>query len=635
VDENSILKPEARSLFINRCNAIKHYFAEDTHYTNTATLGVPAHEVVRLAKRCLSTHPDGRIYGFRALIPGSRLKAYTRKSKVIADVGQKFGWSGVFTSLLNNNPEIADLIERNVYKSGRRSELFESKVSVKHLHKLFLDECRSLGLELSKAYPFNTVKCGYGSLAKYVLKLQQDKPLLAAKANFTADAVKKLSTSDGSERPVTRAFQRVECDAHHIDAIFCILVPSIFGELIPKIIKRLWVIVVQEVISKAVLGYHLSIREECNSDDVLQAIKASLTTWVPRQLTIPQLQYHVHAGFPSSFNQRLSGVIWDEFSVDQALANLSSRVASKLDLISNGNTKALVVNRHIPDDRPFVERFFKTLEEGGFHRLPNTTGNGKDDPRRKNPELAACKYFIQFEHLEEIIDVLIANYNATPHSSIGQRSPLEYLNYLTSADTFNLRYADVDEVSSLMAINKKVIVKGSLKEGRRPYINFYGVKYSSDSLRRAYHLIGKSITVEADIKDLRVLHAYSPQGAAIGSLTAATPWHLTPHSLLMRQTINSLVTRKMIHFTSNSDPIRALLDYLEKSIHKGGGIPPVYLEARRILSQDLCPANDKSMQYGEVENKLETKKTKTLPKGLQQNKSDSAKLPPPRKIIFA
>lgn len=102
-------------------------------------------------------------------------------------------------------------------------------------------------------------------------------------------------------------------------------------------------------------------------------------------------------------------------------------------------------------------------------------------------------------------------------------------------------------------------MKGSLKEGRRPYINFYGVKYSNDSLRRAYHLIGKSITVEADIMDLRILHAYSSNGAAIGTLKAASPWHLTPHSLLMRQTINALISRKMIHFTSNSDPIRALI----------------------------------------------------------------------------
>lgn len=219
VDENSISKPSEKSLFINRCNAIKHYFTEDSHYTNTAIFGVPAYEVVRLAKRCLSIHPDGRIYGFRALIPGSRLKAYTRKSKIIVEVGQKSGWSGAFSSLLNNNPEIADLIERNVFKSGRKSELFESKVSIKLLHKQFLDKCRSLGMELSKAYPFNTVKCGYGSLAKYVLKLQQENPLLAAKANFTASSVKKLSTSDGSERPVTRAFQRVECDAKKIKLI--------------------------------------------------------------------------------------------------------------------------------------------------------------------------------------------------------------------------------------------------------------------------------------------------------------------------------------------------------------------------------------------------------------------------------
>src|SRR3546814_11877051 len=87
------------------------------------------------------------------------------------------------------------------------------------------------------------------------------------------------------------------------------------------------------------------------------------------------------------------GACWDVCSSDGAKIKRSERVESKLEQIVGA--KPLLLPRRIPDDRPFIERFFGTLEESGFHRLPNTTGTGPGDIRRKDPEIAACKYFIQ------------------------------------------------------------------------------------------------------------------------------------------------------------------------------------------------------------------------------------------------
>src|SRR3546814_18866673 len=102
------------------------------------------------------------------------------------------------------------------------------------------------------------------------------------------------------------------------------------------------------------------------------------------------------------------GACWDVCSSDGAKIKRSERVESKLEQVVGA--KPLLLPRRIPDDRPFIERFFGTLEESGFHRLPNTTGTGPGDIRRKDPEIAACKYFIQLEDLENLLDVLIANY---------------------------------------------------------------------------------------------------------------------------------------------------------------------------------------------------------------------------------
>ncbi|MFZ7646191.1 hypothetical protein ACO1C7_29590 [Bacillus cereus] len=61
----------------------------------------------------------------------------------------------------------------------------------------------------------------------------------------------------------------------------------------------------------------------------------------------------------------------------------------------------------------------------GFHRLPSTTGSHRKDTKRKKPEENAVKYRISAEHLEELTDVLIAEYNGTPHEGNNNLSPLE------------------------------------------------------------------------------------------------------------------------------------------------------------------------------------------------------------------
>lgn len=624
-DESALSGPQ-QELFILRCNAVKAYLNGEA-FSESAQ--IPKREALRLLRKCLLTHPDKRIYGFRALIPYLRIKEYTRKTKIRSDITETHGRSGAFSALLKLHPSLDDLIKREVFKKGRRVN--ESVVSIKALHKKFITACIELGLEVSNSYPFDRMTRGYASLAAYVNKLKLENPTAAIKANGTLHAAKKVFTSDGTERPITEPYERVECDAHHIDAIFCILIPTQFGEIIPKVIHRLWVIVIQEVISRAILGYHLSIREECNTTDILETIKMALSKWEPREFTIPGLDYNDGAGYPSSHNPRLEGVMWKEFSVDEALINISSRVRSKLKLLSGGISEPIVLNRHVPDDRPFIERFFQTLEKGSFHRLPNTTGIGIEDARRRYPDIAACKYFIQLEHLEEILDVIMANYNAVPHSSIGYRNPLQYLDYLTQNK--ELHYANKNELETLLSIRKRMRVKGSLAEGRRPYVNFLRATYSSDSLKSTYNLCGQYIYVEANPKDLRTLRAYTENGAEIGTLKAGAPWHVRPHTIEMRKIITSLYDRKIIHYTKYSDPIALFLNYVEDSLRdKKKKIPPAYLEARKSLSDDFQSEKlaDYSTQEAVVKSQSATEH-KAAPK-----KAEVAvqPLPPPRKIAL-
>jgi len=584
VDELAIEGEGKQEQFACRSRAIKLLLEGVPRNQILSQTGVSGRMAVHWLKRCLSLHPDGRICGFRALIPMVRLAPYRRRAAVCFPDGRsRVGAAGAFGQLLLTYQELERLIREQVLKLSKRRHIYESRIPLKSLHKHFVDRCRELNLGVGMQYPFNTDQLAYVSLSKYVRKLIKENAAQATPARFGSDAAKKLKTGDGSARPITRPFERVECDAHHIDAIFCILIPSIFGELIPKVVHRLWLIVIKDVVSRAILGYHLSLREECNADDILEAARNALGKWEPRELLIPAMKYAKGAGFPGNQNARFLGACWNEFSVDGGMANLSGSVLTKMKRVVDANP--IVLPRHLPDDRPFVERFFGALEEGGFHRLPNTTGSSPKDSRRKNPELAAVKYSIQLEHLEDLVDVLIANFNSTPHAGIGYRTPLEYLEHLCVKNDTWPRQADPSEVERILSFRKTVKVQGSMDIGRRPYISLYGVKYSSDVLKGSYQLLGKSISVEVSRRDLRTVRAYAENGAELGILRAAPPWHLTPHTLEMRRAINSLKNRRMLDYVDRSDPVMELLEYLEQMARRGKTVPPLYLEIRRLFTE--------------------------------------------------
>ncbi|WP_433964436.1 hypothetical protein [Tunturiibacter gelidiferens] len=591
VAEDAIKDPRLLEQYQMRRNAVKLLILGASRREITEATGIDRLSIIRLFKRCLLIHPDGRIYGFRALLSRTRIMPYRRSAPVaVTTATSKSGASGAFGNLLSRFPDIERELQDYVLKRARRKHgnlsgnryVHESRIPIKSLHKRFIEACRRHNLETMGQYPFTTKKLAYEALSQYVRKLMEQNWDRGAKARLGADAAKVLRTGDGTDRPVFMPFERVECDAHLIDAIFCILIPSLSDELIPKIVHRLWWIILRDVDTGAILGHHLSMNEECTADDVLQAVRNSLTKWQPRKLSVPTLKYWDGAGFPSSHDPRLVGARWQEFSVDGAMANVSPRVIARMQDVVKVNP--IVLPRRIPNDRPFVERLFGVLEELGFHRMPNTTGSNPRDTRRTNPEAAAIKYWIQVEQLADVCDVLAANHNANPHSSLYNRTPLEYLSYRCESENCWPAQVDDSDLPRLLSITKTVRVRGNIYKGRRPYVNFYSARYTSAVLSHAPHLIGKNlqITVEGDIRHMK---AFYENGAELGILRAGPPWHRTPHTLPMRRAINSLSHRKRDVFLNQSDPVIAWLEYLESSALKKKAVEPLYLEVRRFFSQ--------------------------------------------------
>lgn len=583
------LSEERRALYLRRRRGIELYFAGATEPELKQACGLGRAHIYRLiTERCLQQHPDGNLYGWRGALPHARVKAYTRTKPVtVNDWGG--GAVGALQYLLGSS-QCRGLQEKFHERILARTAALQSpRRSRAELFRWFIEELRQRGFEQRGEWPFNVAKLGYTSICRYIDRVLQQHPRRQRQLLGGRDAERKARAGDGTRRPLLRLLQRVECDAHKLDARMVVMVPSPHGGLEPRRVHRLWVVVLIEVTSRVVLGYHLSLRRECSAEDVLRAIKCALSPWQPRELQFSGNAYASGAGLPSYRSARYLGACWEEFSVDGALANICARVEQPLrDVVGARVLKpqdaASFSCRRSLDDRPYIESFFRQLAAGGFHKLAATTGSSPSD-RPGDPVATADATQFQLEYAEELLDVLIANYNATPHSGLGWRTPLDQLDYLSRREGVVLRTADPGAVRRMVGVRKLCTVLGGVHTGRRPYFNFANARYSAEWLCLRTDLVGQQLWLHIeDEDDARWASVSTPQGLFLGQVRAAPPWHLTPHTLYMRQAIRALDKRRLLHLSSRCDAVEELVRYAESSPGRKLPAHPAYLEARRVLS---------------------------------------------------
>lgn len=436
------------------------------------------------------------------------------------------------------------------------------------MHKKFIKKCYELGIKESE-YPFNTNDVGRRALYRYIKNLQNTK--YNYYLNRLDDNYAQIAKSTGvgiQNNPIiNRPFQQVQFDGHKIDAEICIKFRTIEGDIIKKTMSRIWLLVIIDVATRVVLGYHLCLNSEYSSFDVLKCIENAIKPKEKINLTIPNLKYPDNGGFHSLAIPETQWAIWYEFLYDNAKANLATSVTDVLT-----NKIGCAVNAGpvaTPERRGIVERFFKTLEDYGFHRLINTTGSNIYDPKRKDAEKNAIKYEIEESEIEQITEILIANYNNTNHSGINGFTPIELMQQRIEERGFLPHIMNEYDRNDMTFCQLKTTrkINGNKDKGRRPYIYYEGVEYRNEVLSQSVNLIGHKLTLLVNINDLRFIKSYLPDGSELGILTAKGKWSIKPHTLKMRKEINKLKSKKEINFGVFDDPIDIYHQYLiDKSI---------------------------------------------------------------------
>jgi len=182
VDEEAIKDPKRREQFVSRSRAVKLLLQQATRSRILSETGISGRRAIHWVKRCLTPHPDGRIYGFRGVIPMTRLTPYRRRANVKFTPGASHsGAAGAFMQLLRAFPKLDQLIHDQVLNLTK-GKLYETKIPIKALHKRLIRLCRELNLDVGMQYPFNTDDMAYVSLSKYVKRIVKENAARAAAA---------------------------------------------------------------------------------------------------------------------------------------------------------------------------------------------------------------------------------------------------------------------------------------------------------------------------------------------------------------------------------------------------------------------------------------------------------------------
>ena len=515
------------------------------------TTGIYATRLGQLIDKCMESGEGGNTLGYCGLLKHTRRisdKAHPHKRE--------------FSCLIEGYPTLEAFISGNYF--GDKKYTLEKNMNLVTLHSRFLAECKRLGI-LQHEYPFNTESKGYVSLCSYVHQLQAQNTKLHMK-RLDKDSAQKLASTGQGERFSSNPmypFSAVQIDGHIIDMLYTVEIPNTDGTVSSVVATRAWLIAVIDVATRCILGYSVSQAFNYDQYDVIDAIKDSIVPKSLKELTITGLKYPSNGGYYSTAFPELKYAVFDSIMLDNAKAHLSAFTLGKLtdDLKCTVNYGSVAT----PETRGIIERFFETLETSGFHKLPMTTGSSARDLKRKSPEKETLKYNVTYDQIVELLDVLIAQYNNTPNKGIDNYTPLECMR----AKVFDAGMAPYTANDSMMPSIDKLnlrmeehTVRGHVKKGKRPYVQFMGTEYRSRLLSSSEVYVNQKIRILYDPRDISTIEAYSLDGNYIGTLTARGEFGTKSHSVKTRKNAMKLARERGRQRLEFDTPIEAYMEHL-------------------------------------------------------------------------
>lgn len=513
-----------RANFHNACKALTAVITGQLNLTRASQV----HHLCRKRLRRMVAHAplparDGHPNGFRVCIPwGSYVVDPIDGSD--GEMPRVAGPHAV-RKLLLAQPEVAALVDAycQALPPGKPPKSFD------RLHGKIVALLKRL--DLGDYYPLNRPDHGRQALLRHIRNSRID---LAGMGDFACEPSAHEAFTDLFHGTI---FSTAEFDAHHIDieAVMGVQLPN--GGIVKRPITSIWILVEIERVSRAILSWSLRVGRAYNNLDLSICIGRALQSWTGRDLTIPDLTYAPGAGLPS-------GVMGDQAAWRVGLVAMDNAMSHKALAFEQAFCRAHggilhFGKAHTPRSRAIVEQLFSRLERGAVRHLPGgfepATRLGKNKIRISNFGPHDCP--IQLHLLEQLLEVIIANYNATPHPALGNLTPLQFLRMQTpGAFAFVPDTADAD-AADMTSVLVPLTIHGDKANGVLPHVNYKYVRYRSPDLDHRWELVGTTVLGRVQRDDLRTIVLLRTPTRPLCAVRAISPWSRTPHDETTRTLI--------------------------------------------------------------------------------------------------
>jgi hypothetical protein len=543
-----------REAFAARCNALLAYVqgksirvAAREHGVNRTTLTTDIAKAFTLA-------PNGQPYGYRACLPWG-----VRQSASVSACMPTRGRPHALQAMLQVHPDIKELL------GDYKDPLPPGRVPPSFMR--LLRKIRGLLAERNgqECWPLNQPDKGRRAFTRFV-RAQRAAALIAGVPDATTldqPQIKSLS-----QLFALQPYDRLEFDAHSKDIEFTLELPNAKGELVKHKISKVWILVLIEVNSTAVLGWKVVFGQGYSALDVAQCVASSMRPWYPRTLVAPGMTYTPGATMPQ--NLELGCLTGCVTAMDNAKAH-----KAKLPLeawVDNYDGILHLGQAHVPEVRATIEQFFSRLAQGALRLLP-----GGYIPSRRLGEAAvpssewrSADHPLSFQVLEDLLDVIMTGHNVTPLPSRQDRSPIDILlAYPRSAHYWPSPPHSEEEAKALTTECRSVRLRGSRRQDKPVHVRFLGVDYRHPALDKQWDLLGRNYRALIDQEDLRTLTLVDDSLNEIATLKASPPWHIHRHDITTRRRILKLSRSGELEIRGACSAISAYAAYTLKNAQEG------------------------------------------------------------------
>jgi hypothetical protein len=536
------------------------YVSGSAHGQILAATGIRKAEVHRLLKRCRSLAGDGRIFGLRALIPGTRIESYKRTAPLTCSPGDaNRGCAGALEQLFERFPQLRKEVHTTYLQTVPRRKGSDARIRVCDLHAKFIRWLEANGLKKTE-WPLNTRNEGLEALRRYCKSLLDDDPERWIRARSGLDASRRLTVGRGIAPvlPMLRPYGAVQLDFHKVDSACVIHVTNPFGCEVRVPLARWHIGVLLEERFELILGAVLALELTPSADSVLETIECALA---PVVQGIGGCALAIGMGghiFPNQVFSTLSGQCFSVLRMDNGWSNTAH------DVIENV-VDAIGCTVHFGPvhawwGRDAIERVFGQLTRGGLQRSPATYGSHPGDTRKQNPDALANRLDISLSDLTVALEHAIQVHNASRTGALLMGSPIDALRAAMENPASGFipspLPANTGEFPLLMYHSEVVTVRGSIKKGERPYVKICGWRYTNPRLANDFNLVGMHLRLYCSRRDVRVVYASIYEtGEVIGELQAPNRWrdvHITwRHRQLIQR--SGVVERRQMRRKMHAD----------------------------------------------------------------------------------